>query len=32
VFMTVAKNLVHYEVGDAGSPAPGAQAAAANAR
>ena len=32
VFMTVAKNLVHYEVGDAGSPAQGAQAAAANAR
>ncbi len=32
VFMTVAKNLVHYEVGDAGSPAQGAQAAASNAR
>lgn len=32
VFMTVAKNLVHYEVGDAGSPTQGAQAAASNAR
>ena len=32
VFMTVAKNLVHYEVGDAGSPAQGAQAAASSAR
>ena len=32
VFITVAKNLVHYEVGDAGSPAQGAQAAASNAR
>jgi len=32
VFMTVAKNLVHYEVGDAGSPAQGAQAAASKAR
>ena len=32
VFMTVAKNLVHYEVGDAGTPAKGAQAAASTAR
>jgi hypothetical protein len=32
VFMTVAKNLVHYEVGDAGTPAHGAQAAASSAR
>lgn len=32
VFMTVAKNLVHYEVTDAGSPTQGAQAAAGSAR
>jgi len=32
VFITVAKNLVQYQVGDAGSPAQGARAAASSAR